>query len=112
VSLAVLVEATEELVLRRLGGRRTCPSCGAVYNIHTLPSKVEGVCDRCGAKTVIRDDDRPETIRQRLKVNEEQSAPLAALYRERGILRSVDGGSPLEDVVDRIVRLAQGVPVQ
>jgi len=112
VSLAVLVEATEELVLRRLGGRRTCPACGAVYNIHTLPSKVEGVCDRCGGKTVVRDDDRPETIKQRLKVNEEQSTPLAALYRERGLLRPVDGGSPLEEVVARIVSLARGVTVQ
>ncbi len=109
VSLAVLVEATEALVLRRLGGRRTCPSCGAVYNIHTLPSKVEGVCDRCGAKTVIRDDDRPEPIKQRLRVNAEQSAPLAALYRDRGILRTVDGSAPLEDVVARIVMLANEV---
>ena len=107
VTHAVLVEAGEELVLRRLGGRRTCPSCGAVFNLDTLPPRREGICDRCGAALVLRDDDKPDTVRRRLAVHAEQSAPVEAVYRQRGLLHGVDGSAPLEQVVAGIVRTVQ-----
>jgi len=110
VSLAVSIEVTDELVLRRLGGRRSCPKCGAVYNIHTLKPAREGICDKCGETLVIRPDDQPETIRKRLNVYAEQSAPLIAHYRARGVLKTLDGGAPLDDVVALIVGYARQVP--
>ena len=91
VARALSVDVTTETVLERLGGRRTCPKCGAGFHVKSLPPKVEGVCDQCGATLVIRDDDRPETIRHRLAVYEEKTAPLAAWYEKAGKLVHVDG---------------------
>lgn len=110
VTWAVGVEVTDELVMRRLGGRRSCPNCGAVYNIHTLKPVREGLCDKCGTAIVTRPDDQPETIRKRLDVYAEQSAPLIAHYRARSVLKTLDGGAPLEDVVATIVGYARKVP--
>jgi adenylate kinase len=110
VTWAVSIEVTDELVMRRLGGRRSCPKCGAVYNIHTLKPAVEGICDKCGEKIVTRPDDQPETIRKRLNVYAEQSAPLIAHYRARGVLKTLDGGAPLDEVVALIVGYAKQVP--
>jgi len=94
----------EELV-RRLGGRRTCERCGAAYHLETAPPRRAGRCDRCGETLVQREDDREETIRKRLVVYQEQTAPLVAYYRGRGLLREVDGRGDIEDVFARIRRL-------
>ena len=91
VARALSIDVTPETVLERLGGRRTCPKCGAGYHVRSLPPKKEGICDACGAALVIRDDDRPETIRHRLAVYEEKTAPLAAWYEKAGKLIHVDG---------------------
>jgi adenylate kinase len=109
LTCVIAIEAGEDLILRRLGGRRSCPSCGTVYNLHTdLRPKRDGVCDRDGTALITRPDDEPDTIRRRLKVYREQSDPLVARYRSAGILRTVDGERPLEDVVERIAAHAQG----
>lgn len=110
VTWAVSIEVTDELVLRRLGGRRSCPKCGAVYNIHTLKPAREGICDKCGTGIVTRPDDQPETIRKRLNVYAEQSKPLIAHYRGRGVLKTLDGGAPLDEVVALIVGYTRQVP--
>ena len=91
VARALSVDVTPETVLERLGGRRTCPKCGEGYHVKSLPPKVEGICDKCGAALVVRDDDKPETIRHRLAVYEEKTAPLAAWYEKAGKLVHVDG---------------------
>lgn len=84
-----------ETVVRRLAARWTCPSCGAIYNTESLPPRVEGTCDVCGAKLTQRADDRPETVRARLQVYERETAPLVVYYERQGTLRHVDGsGSP------------------
>ena len=109
VTAAVSIEVTDELVMRRLGGRRSCPNCGAVYNIHTLKPAREGFCDKCGTALVTRPDDQPDTIRKRLAVYAEQSAPLIAHYRGRGVLKTLDGGAPLDEVVTLIIGMAGAV---
>jgi adenylate kinase len=94
----------EELV-RRLGGRRTCGSCGAAYHLETAPPRRAGLCDRCGGGLLQRDDDREETIRKRLAVYREQTAPLVAYYRGRGLLKEVDGRGDIDAIFTRICRL-------
>ncbi|MEK7366416.1 MAG: adenylate kinase [candidate division NC10 bacterium] len=101
--LSITVEP-EELV-RRLSGRRTCGNCGAAYHMETAPPRRAGLCDRCGGALLQREDDREETIRKRLAVYREQTAPLVAYYRGRGLLREVDGRGDIDDVFARVCRL-------
>jgi adenylate kinase len=84
VDRVVLFEAPDETIVKRLSGRRSCPECGSVYNTFFSPPKVEGVCDRCGAKLVHRSDDTPATVGRRLDVYREQTAPLVAYYESSG----------------------------
>jgi len=92
----------EELV-RRLSGRRTCGQCGAMYHVSLDPPRQGGVCDRCGGQLFQRDDDREETIRARLDVYDKATAPLTAFYRQRGLLREVDGTGATGAVLDRVL---------
>jgi len=80
VDRVVVFEASEEELVKRLSGRRSCPDCGAVFNVHFTPPATEGRCDRCGGTLVQREDDKPETVRHRLEVYREQTAPLIEWY--------------------------------
>ncbi|MBM4184072.1 MAG: adenylate kinase [Gemmatimonadetes bacterium] len=84
VDRVVLFEAPDETIVQRLSGRRSCPECGAVYNTYFSPPKVEGKCDRCGGDLVHRSDDAPATVKRRLDVYREQTAPLVAFYEASG----------------------------
>ncbi|GIV15107.1 MAG: adenylate kinase [Armatimonadota bacterium] len=92
------LDASEEVVLHRLGGRRTCPQCGANYHVVTMPPKVDGRCDRCGAELVLRPDDALDAIHKRLEVYREQTEPLVAFYSQRGMLERIDAGGDAEEV--------------
>jgi adenylate kinase len=95
VALVLLVPAEE--VMKRLTGRRVCPSCGRSYHIQYVPPAVSGVCDNCGASLVQRDDDTPETVSRRLEVYEAETVPVIDYYRAVGRVTEVDGqGSPAE----------------
>lgn len=96
------LEVPEQELIRRLSGRRVCPQCRAIYQVDTMPPRKAGVCDRCGAQLVRRADDEPEAVRNRLAVYREQTAPVLAYYRERGLLRSMDGTRGSAAVVDEI----------
>ena len=91
VKSAVLIDVPDSIIQDRIAGRRTCPKCKAGYHVRNLPPKVEGVCDVCGEKLVIRKDDNPETVKDRLVVYHRETEPLIAFYRDKGLLKSVDG---------------------
>lgn len=88
---AILLDVSEEVLLFRLGGRRICPKCGAGYHNSTIPPKKEGICDICGTPLTIRADDKPETIANRLKVYQAQTAPLIDWYTKAGVLLNIHG---------------------
>ncbi|NPA95073.1 MAG: nucleoside monophosphate kinase, partial [Thermodesulfobacteria bacterium] len=98
----VLLKVPDEAIVERLSARRVCPKCGAVYNMIFSPPAHNETCDRCGAHLVRREDDEPETIRNRLEVYHEQTAPLITYYGEKGLLIEVDGTGRLEEVTRRI----------
>ena len=91
----------DEEVVRRLSGRRTCRLCGHVWHEEFDPPEREGVCDSCGGELFQRDDDSEQTIRHRLEVYAEQTAPLVGYYAIAGLLRGVDATGPVEDVTER-----------
>jgi adenylate kinase len=98
------VQVPESIIIERLAGRRTCRSCGALSHMVFNPPKKAGVCDRCGGELYQRDDDREETIANRLKVYEKQTAPLANYYQERGLLREIDGVGEVDDIRARVTK--------
>lgn len=98
IDYALDIEMTDEQIIERMGGRRVCAGCGATYHVVNIPPKKEGVCDECGGELVLRDDDKPETVKKRLNVYHEQTAPLIAYYKEQGILHEIDGSTGLEPV--------------
>ena len=100
---AIDVDVPDENIVNRMGGRRACLSCGATYHVEFNPTKAEGICDACGAQTVFRDDDKPETVQKRLTVYHDQTQPLIDYYKNQNILKSVDGTQPMEAVFDAII---------
>ncbi len=99
----IYFELGEEDLIARLSGRRVCPQCGAVYHVLSNPSKRGDQCDRCSAVLVTREDDRPETVRHRLKVYQEQTAPLIDYYRQRSLLRVVSAEGTPDAVYRRLL---------
>ena len=98
VKSAVLIDVPDSIIQERIAGRRTCPKCKAGYHIKNLPPKTEGVCDVCGAELVIRKDDNPETVKDRLVVYHRETEPLIEFYEAKGLLRKVDGMTGVDGV--------------
>lgn len=105
VDYAINVDVPDENIVNRMSGRRACLSCGATYHIVSIPPKKEGFCDVCGSELVLRDDDKPETVQNRLKVYHDQTQPLINFYEKKGVLRSVDGTLPMEEVFTAITKI-------
>ena len=105
IDYAVNVEVPDENIVNRMSGRRACVGCGATYHIVYNPTKVEGKCDTCGADLILRDDDKPETVLNRLKVYHEQTQPLIDFYTKKGVIAEVDGTKDMKDVFDAIVAI-------
>jgi adenylate kinase len=99
---ALLIEVSDDEVVRRLGGRRVCTKSGHVYHLEFDPPKHEGICDQDGSRLMQRDDDREQTIRKRLEVYHAQTAPLIDYYEQEGLLRRFDGRRPATEVNDHI----------
>lgn len=109
VDLVTVFEAPDETLLQRLSGRRSCPHCGAVYNVFFSPPATEGVCDRCEGVLVHRTDDEPETVRRRLEVYEEQTAPLVSFYeRHPAEVVRIAADRTVDDVFDDFARAVKG----
>lgn len=102
---AIDVDVPDENIINRMSGRRACLNCGATYHIVSIPPKKEGVCDTCGNELVLREDDKPETVKKRLDVYHDQTQPLIEYYSGKGILKSVDGTQPMESVFENIVSI-------
>ena len=98
----ICIQVEKEEVVERLSGRRSCRACGFPYHVRFNPPAKEGACDKCGGELYQRDDDREEAIRQRLETYENQTQPLIDYYRQRGLLRPVEGRGDVEAVYDRI----------
>ena len=105
IDYAINVEVPDENIVNRMSGRRACVACGATYHIVHNPTKVEGVCDRCGKELILRDDDKPETVTKRLNVYHEQTQPLIDYYTKQGALKEVDGTMNMDDVFNAIVKI-------
>ena len=103
IDYAVNVDVPDENIVNRMGGRRACVACGATYHIQFNAPKTEGICDTCGEKLVLRDDDKPETVQKRLNVYHEQTQPLIDYYEKAGVLKEVDGTKNMEEVFNDIV---------
>ena len=99
----VSIEIADEVIEARMTGRRVCGSCGASYHIAAHPPKVEGVCDACGKELVIRKDDAPETVKNRLKVFHAETEPLKNFYEKLGVLKLVEGNQPIESATKDIL---------
>lgn len=105
IDYAINVDVPDENIIRRMGGRRACLSCGATYHIEHVPPKKEGICDKCGQELVLRDDDKPETVKNRLQVYKEQTQPLIDFYTKQGVLHNVDGTKDMNEVFEAIVAI-------
>ncbi|MCI6044398.1 adenylate kinase [bacterium] len=105
IDYAINVEVPDENIVERMGGRRACLACGCTYHVVYNAPKEEDVCDVCGAKLVLRDDDKPETVKKRLDVYHEQTQPLIDFYDKEGVLVEVDGTQNLEDVFQAITKI-------
>ena len=108
IDYAIDVEVPDENIITRMGGRRSCPNCGATYHIQYIPPKKEGICDSCGEALVLRNDDKPETVKNRLNVYHESTQPLIDFYKEQGVLREVDGTQDMKDVFAAIINILEG----
>ena len=105
IDYAVNVDVPDDNIINRMGGRRACVACGATYHIVYNAPKTEGICDVCGKELIIRDDDQPETVKNRLKVYHEQTQPLIDFYEGKGVLKSVDGTADMKDVFAALVEI-------
>jgi adenylate kinase len=104
VTAVLLIDVTDEEVVRRLGGRRTCVENGHVFHVEFNPPEREGVCDLDGSELIVRDDDKPEVIRRRLETYHSKTEPLIAYYDHRSVLRRIGGEQAPDEVADEISR--------
>ena len=105
-ALEIFIE--DQDIIDRMSGRRVCKSCGATYHVVNIPPKTEGVCDECDGELIVRDDDAPETVKKRLDVYHEQTAPLIDYYKKQGILKVIDGSKGLDTCFEEICGILEG----
>lgn len=107
IDFAIDIEVPDENIVTRMSGRRACTSCGATYHVQYNPPKKEGICDVCGKELVLRDDDKPETVRKRLEVYHSQTQPLIDYYKKDGVLAEVDGTQEISTIFSQIQKLLE-----
>lgn len=105
INYVINVEVPDEKIITRMAGRRFCSACGAVYHVTNAPSKTQGICDKCGGELGLRDDDKPETVKDRLSVYHNQTQPLIDYYKKQNNLVEVDGTRSMENVFHDIVKI-------
>ena len=105
IDFALNIDVPDEAIIERMSGRRACPKCGATYHIVYAAPKTENICDKCGTEIIIRSDDKPETVKDRLNVYHQQTEPLIAYYKAAGVLREVNGTQELPKVFEDVVAI-------
>lgn len=105
IDYALDIEVPDDHIIKRMSGRRACVGCGATYHLIYNPTKTEGVCDVCGEKLILRDDDKPETVQKRLDVYHEQTQPLIDYYKKAGCLVEMDGTLDINVVFENVVKI-------
>lgn len=105
IDYVIDIEIPDENIIQRMSGRRTCTECGATYHIKYKPTKVEDICDICGKKVVLREDDSPDTVEKRLIVYHEQTQALIDYYSDKGVLVDVDGTLGIDEIFSSIVKV-------
>ncbi len=105
VDFAIDIEVPDQAIIDRMSGRRACVNCGMTYHMQYMPPKTEGKCDKCGSDLILRDDDKPETVKKRLDVYHEQTQPLIDYYKKQGCLREVDGTKTMDEVASAIIEI-------
>lgn len=103
VTVVIEIDVPREVLVKRLSGRRVCVACGAVYHVESNPPKVDGTCDACGGQVIQRDDDKPDAIKRRLALYDQQTAPLLDYYDAQGKLMRVDGDRSVDEVQESIL---------
>ncbi len=102
IDAVLLIDVADEVIEKRMTGRRTCLKCGATYHVEANPPHVEGVCDSCGSELTVRKDDKPETVRNRLSIYHAETEPLVKYYEGQGKLRKAEGNAPLAQVIANV----------
>ncbi|MDD5544051.1 MAG: adenylate kinase [Acidobacteriia bacterium] len=105
--IVVNLMVSQDLVVKRISGRRTCRQCGCIYNVYFSPSQKDGLCDRCGGELAARPDDNEGTVRERLHQYDLQTAPLVDYYKSQGLLEELDGNAPIEDISCRLMGILE-----
>ncbi|HSL85704.1 MAG TPA: adenylate kinase [Bacteroidales bacterium] len=103
IEAALLIRIPLELIIMRMTGRRVCPSCGASYHLEFNPPMLKNICDDCGSNLIQRDDDKKETVEERLEIYDFQTKPLIDYYEKKGILKAVDGTKAINEVYEEII---------
>ena len=103
LTAVIAIDVPRETLIERLAGRRVCSNCGRVFNIHSDPPTVDGVCDVCGGPIIQRADDTPDAVAKRLDLYDQETAPLVDRYEKQGLVERVDGNRPIDDVTESIV---------
>lgn len=107
IDKVLYIHVPDEIILERLGNRRVCEGCGATYHLINQPSSAGELCEKCGSKLMVRKDDKPETIRERLATYHQQTEPLADYYRRQGKLREIDGSTTIEAATEATLRVLE-----
>ena len=103
LDFALEIWIDDDTALSRIGNRRSCPQCGAIYHLLSQPPREENKCDKCGSRLIVRQDDRPEAIKKRLKIYHAQTEPLVDYYKDKGIYRRIDGQPAIEEVNEEVL---------
>lgn len=109
IDVVLLMDVEDEVIVKRMTGRRVCPSCDATYHISTQPPAKDNMCDHCGESLVIRKDDAAETVLKRLNTYHENTEPLLAFYQQRGLLKRVENAPSIKETAENIMRLVGSV---
>lgn len=105
----ISIEVDDNDIVERMGGRRLCKGCGTAYHVKYIPTKVDGVCDKCGGELYVRADDKPEVVKDRLKTYHDQTEPLKDFYAEKGKLTLIPGNAPIEQITAEICEVLDGI---